>query len=55
MIDMAPVATVQVGCTTLVVGALGVGGWALTVILVVDEVQPSLFCAVSVCKPAATE
>ena len=54
VIDMVPVATVQVGCTTLAVGALGVSGWALTVILVIDEVQPSLFCAVNVCEPAAT-
>ena len=51
---MVPVATVQVGCTVLVVGAAGVGGCALTVTLVIEEIQPSLFCAVSVCAPDDT-
>ena len=54
VIFIVPVATVQVGCTVLTVGAVGVGGWAFTVTLVTDEIQPSLFLAVSVCDPATT-
>ena len=45
---MVPVATVQVGCIKVVVGATGVGGWALIVSLVPDEIQLTEFFAVTV-------
>ena len=50
---MVPVAIVQVGCINVAVGATGVGGWALIVTLVPEEIHPSEFIAVSVYMPDA--
>ncbi|WP_229676795.1 hypothetical protein [Pedobacter psychrotolerans] len=47
LIVMVPVAEVQVGCTAVAIGAAGVAGCALIVILVEAEVQPSLFLTVT--------
>ena len=45
---MVPVATEQEGCAvTEAVGAAGVAGWALTVTLVAEDIQPLLFLAVT--------
>ena len=47
-----PVATAQVGCVIVpTVGAVGVGGCALIVTLVPDEIQPSEFLAVTMYEP----
>jgi len=49
-----PAATVQVGCVGVKVGAAGVAGCVLSVILETGEIQPEAFCAVTVCDdPAA--
>jgi hypothetical protein len=50
---MLPVATVHVGCTTLTVGAAGVGGCGLIMMVVTEEIQLLLFCAVRVYVPGA--
>ena len=50
-----PVAKVQVGCVAVNVGAAGVAGCALSVILETEEIQPAAFWAVTVCEePAAS-
>ena len=47
VIIIVPVATEQVGCAvTDAVGAAGVEGWAFTVTLVAEDIQPLLFLAV---------
>jgi len=45
---IVPVLTVQVGCVGLVLGAEGVAGCALTVVLVPGEMQPAEFLAVTI-------
>ena len=52
---IVPVATVQVGCVNVVVGAAGVAGWTLIVTLVPADIQPDEFFAVTVYVPAATD
>ena len=44
---MVAVAVAQDGCVMLIVGALGVLGWAFTTALVEVDVQPAAFCAVT--------
>ena len=43
---MVPVATEQVGCVNLSVGATGVAGWIIIVALVAVDTHP-LFCTVT--------
>ena len=38
---IVPVATAQVGCTVVAVGATGVAGWALITTVVATDSQPS--------------
>ena len=47
MMVIVPVATAQVGCTTVAAGAAGVAGWALIVIAVAADSQPAAFFALS--------
>lgn len=50
-----PVGTVHVGCVvTEAVGTEGVIGWALTVVVVPVEIQPTLFLAVTLYVPELT-
>ena len=46
-IVIVPVATAQVGCVTVAVGAAGVAGCAFTVTLVTADTQPALLLAVT--------
>jgi len=48
-----PAATVQVGCVGVKVGAAGVAGCVLSVILETGEIHPEAFCAVTVCDEPA--
>src|SRR5882757_9473506 len=50
---MVPVATVHVGSTCAVTGAVGVGGCGNNVVVVTGEIHPAALCAVSVCAPLA--
>ena len=51
---MVPVAIVQVGWISKEVGADGVIGWALIVVLVPNEIHPAAFFAVRLYVPAVT-
>jgi hypothetical protein len=48
---IVPVERVHVGCSTTIVGAMGVGGWLLMLTLVAVEIQPTLFLAVTLYVP----
>src|SRR6185312_1791773 len=48
---MVAVASEQGGCVTLVVGATGVPGCALTVAVAVPDIQPASFFTLMVCSP----
>ena len=50
---IVPVATSQVGCTVVAVGAAGVAGWALMVIGVAADSQPSALFTFTWYVPAA--
>jgi len=52
---IVPVLTEQVGCVALVIGAEGVAGCALIVVLVPGEMQPAEFLAVTIYVPGATD
>lgn len=51
MTVIVPVATLQVGCVTVTVGATGGDGCALIVPLVMAETQPALFFEVIEYEP----
>ncbi len=52
---MVAVATVHVGCATLIAGAVGAGGCAFAFAGVVGELHPLAFCCDTVFEePAAT-
>ena len=45
---IVPVATIQIGCVKVTVGAAGVAGWAFIVTVVPVEMQPAELFAVTV-------
>jgi hypothetical protein len=51
---IVPVETVHVGCWIIAVGTEGVAGCALMVVLVAEDMQPTLFFAVTLYVPAKT-
>jgi hypothetical protein len=51
---MVPVETVHVGCWIMAVGTEGVVGCGLIVVLVAEEMQPTLFFAVTLYVPTKT-
>ena len=53
MTVIVPVATAQVGCTVVAVGAAGVAGWVFIVIGVAADSQPSALFTFTWYVPAA--
>ena len=51
---MVPVATVQLGLVTVMIGRRGVGGWVEIIVEAAGEVHPELFCATILYGPAGS-